>query len=216
MKRTVGRFLLVSLLGAIAVVPALADTVLYNNGTASSYTTKSYEVSGGIFTVTDSFTLAQASVVDGANFGIWVISGSTVTAIDWQIIDSGNTVLASGAATDLAGPLVGTATIAGVVHYSIYQDSTSIADLSLGAGTYFLALDNAAATSPTPPYEQEVLWDISNGPSTAEQNVLGSIPSETFEILGPSAATPEPSSILLLGTGLVGLGGFLRRRLMIG
>ena len=212
MKRTVGQFLLVSLLGAIAAVPALADTVLYNNGTASSYTTQAYEVSGGWF-VTDSFTLAQASVVDWANFGIWLLNGATLTGLDWKITNSANTVLASGSATDLDGPLVGTAVIAGVTDYNIYQDSTSIADLSLGAGTHYLELYDATSTLVLG--QGEVLWDVSNGSSTAV-DLLGSVPSETFEILGPSAATPEPSSILLLGTGLAGLGGFLRRRLMIG
>jgi hypothetical protein len=197
--------------GAIAAVPALADTVLYDNGTASSYTTQGYEVSGVAF-VTDSFTLAQASVVDGANFGIWLLNGTTLTGLDWKITNSANHVLASGSATDLDGPLVATVVVAGVTDYNIYSDSTSIADLLLGAGTYYLELYDATSTSVED--QGEVFWDVSNGSSTAA-DLIGSAPSETFEILGPSAATPEPSGILLLGTGLAGFGGFLRRRLII-
>ena len=66
-------------------------------------------------------------------------------------------------------------------------------------------------------------WDISNGPSVAYSVLYGStsnlvVPgsnSETFQILGtPADVTPEPSSFLLLGSGLVGLAGVLKRKLM--
>jgi hypothetical protein len=56
-------------------------------------------------------------------------------------------------------------------------------------------------------------------PSTAYENSLGSIPSEAVTIIGTACRecgyTPEPSSILLFGSGILGLAGVLRRRLNI-
>jgi hypothetical protein len=52
---------------------------------------------------------------------------------------------------------------------------------------------------------------------------VGTIPSESFTVLGTQSTTttsttttgttPEPSSILLLGSGILGLAGVLRRKL---
>jgi PEP-CTERM motif len=47
--------------------------------------------------------------------------------------------------------------------------------------------------------------------------VLGTIPSETFTLTGTTGSggtTPEPASILLFGSGVLGIAGVLRRRLM--
>ncbi|MGB8769522.1 MAG: PEP-CTERM sorting domain-containing protein, partial [Candidatus Korobacteraceae bacterium] len=63
-----------------------------------------------------------------------------------------------------------------------------------------------------------------SGPSAAYHNLLGAVPSESFTITGGSTTTsstttsttgttPEPSSIMLFGSGILGLAGVLRRKL---
>jgi hypothetical protein len=62
-----------------------------------------------------------------------------------------------------------------------------------------------------------VYWDENDGPSSASLNTVGTLGSESFTILGSSGSgtgtTPEPESILLFGTGVIGLGAVLRRKL---
>ena len=54
-------------------------------------------------------------------------------------------------------------------------------------------------------------WDINFGPSLAYQDPIHPVPSESFIING--APIPEPSSIMLFGSGILGLAGVLRRKL---
>jgi len=42
---------------------------------------------------------------------------------------------------------------------------------------------------------------------------VGTIASEAFDIIATEGNTPEPSSIILFGSGIVGLAGLLRRKL---
>ena len=84
---------------------------------------------------------------------------------------------------------------------------------------YYLTLANATTVQPLEP----VYWDENSGvgchspgcPSIAYENTIGTIPSEDFTIGGGSSGgtTPEPSSILLFGSGLAGLLACLRRKL---
>jgi hypothetical protein len=61
----------------------------------------------------------------------------------------------------------------------------------------------------------QVYWDQNSGPSSAYENTLGSIPSESFTLDGiTGGSTPEPSSIMLFGSGILGLAGVLRRKLI--
>jgi hypothetical protein len=187
----------------LAVVPAVAQTDLYDNGPTSG-TTSAWNIATG-FAVSDSFTLSTASTLTGLNFVIWVFPGDVVQGVEMQITSSefGGTTF-----TDQMVSL----TQSGC---SINQDGWNVCTLSgtfgtgvnLAAGTYWLTLDNAELP------DDPAYWDENSGPSSASENSVGTIPSESFTLLGSSTSTPEPSSITLFGSGVLGLAGVLRRRL---
>jgi PEP-CTERM motif len=88
--------------------------------------------------------------------------------------------------------------------------------VNFGSGTYWLNLQNAQSK-----LDDYFFWDENSGkgcggsgcPSSASENAVGTIPSESFTIYGGGGTTPEPSSVMLFGSGILGLAGVLRRRL---
>ena len=88
---------------------------------------------------------------------------------------------------------------------------------NLSAGTYWVNLQNAVVNTGDPVY-----WDENSGegctspgcPSQASENSFGTIPSESFTILGNTGTStvPEPSTLILFTWGIVGIAGLLRRR----
>jgi len=89
----------------------------------------------------------------------------------------------------------------------------------LQAGTlYFLVAQQSSSI--------ESLWHLSVGPhSTIYYNLTDSVfgpwkqapdaPVGAFSVNGKVSVTPEPSTLTLLGTGLVSLAGVARRRLTL-
>ncbi len=211
---------------ALTTVPAASQ--IYSNGPLNG---KDYAwaISSG-YSVSDTFYLNYGYAVTGFDFWTWVYPGDTLLTVDWVITGMEN-----------ARPIpygAGTASVtdrylsSNPYGYSIHEDSVSGLWVQLQPGRYWLTLENATTSSGNPLY-----WDENSGigcwgqycPSFAMASSEGSVPSEAFAVHGCAgcacdvydhscgplqpADTPEPSSLILFVSGIVGLAGVLRRRL---
>jgi hypothetical protein len=218
--------LTLGLIAAMAAAPAWADSVLYDNTVAgTSYQTGGFGVVAGFYAVSDSFTLSGNATITGAMLGIWVGSGTQATSVSWAITSSPftGTTYASGTSSVLSSVNVPTiAAFASDNNAEVDKVTFALPGLLLGAGSYWLELDGVTTNGGESAVG--VYWDESDGGSTVfadlvpygELGIFGpSTGSQSFQILGTeeTAATPEPSSFLLLGSGLAGLAGVIKRRL---
>ena len=154
-------------------------------------------------------------------FGEWVLAGTTPTGVTWAI---GN--------NNFSGPLTAAAGFGSSLYctsggsgcdnfgYDIYISHFSISGTPFTAGdTYWLTLTNATDNRG----DGDNAWDITSpGPATCDVEHGVIVPGggggcgfagESFTITSGGGTTPEPSSILLLGSGILGLAGVLRRML---
>jgi|SRR5271165_371138 len=210
---------LVVLCLTLAAIPAWAQT--YDNGPING-TTDAWTINFG-YIVSDTF-VAPSNTVTGFSFGVWEFPGDSMSSVDWSITSGENsgTVFGSGTATKGAGSggsLSDNFVSTNQFGYDI--DTITVTGLNVpttsGSGsTYWLNLQNAAVPSGDP-----VFWDENSGkgcggsgcPSQASESSVGTIASEAFTINGGTGTTPEPSSIMLFGSGILGLAGVLRRKL---
>ena len=199
-----------TLLLAVALIPAWA----YDNGPING-TTDAWTINFG-YIVSDSFTIDGDHPVEGFSFGVWEFPGDVVTSVDWSITSSENsgTVFASGTA---GGGYISDKYISTNQYgYNIDAITVVVQLLNLSNGTYWLNLQNASVASGDPVY-----WDENSGqgcksngcPSSASESALGTIPSEAFTVL-IEGTVPEPSSIMLFASGMLGVVGVLRRRVL--
>lgn len=208
MKTRIAHF---SLIGVVAlvltVVRASADT-LYNNGPVNGQV-DGWAINFG-FVVSDSFALTRNSSVQGFDFDAWVIPGDRPETVDWSISSSpnGGTIFASGTAN-----LTSQFLFVNRDGFDIDEETVSGLNIPLSSSLgYWLNLQNAVTQQGSPLY-----WDENSGPSLASENALGTIPSESFDIIGTQGgSTPEPSSLMLVGSGILGITSLVRRRMLDG
>jgi hypothetical protein len=202
---------------ALAAVSGSAQ-VLYDNGPING-TTDAWTINFG-YSVSDTFTLLNNSTVGGFEFGVWEFPGDILTSVDWSFtaMENGGTLYGSGTAS---GKNLNDQFISSNQYgYDIDKITAAGLNVSLNGGTYWLNLQNAVVPSGDP-----VFWDENSGigckgdngsgggcPSYASNPAVGTLPSESFTITG-TGTTPEPGSIMLFGSGILGLVGLLRRKL---
>jgi len=197
----------------VVVAPAVAQTV-YSNGPING-TTDAWTINSG-FVVSDTFTVgAGGASISGLVFGAWAFPGDVLPQAEIQITSSefGGTTYFEGVVN-----FTQSGCSANQFGFNVCEETSSpFGPVNLATGTFWLNLDNAVVPTGDPIY-----WDENSGPSSASENSVGTIPSESFTLLGSSSTTSttsttgtvaEPSSILLLGSGILGLAGVLRRKL---
>jgi hypothetical protein len=190
---------------ALAAVPALAQS--YDNGPING-TTDGWTINFG-YVVSDTFKWSGGNL-NKVSFGVWEFPGDVLQTVDF-------TVSASENGTGVGGTRNVSDTFISTNQYGYDVDliSFNTGGVPLNSGTYWLNLYNAVVPSGDPVY-----WDENTGvgcggsgcPSMASESAIGTIPSEAFTVSG-SGTTPEPTSIMLLGSGILGLAGVLRRKL---
>ena len=207
---------------ALAAIPAMAQQNWdYDNGPING-TTDAWTINFG-YIVSDNF-LANGSTVDSFSFGAWEFPGDTMTTVDWSVTTQENGGIVKGSGTASGANLTDKFLSTNQYGYNVDLITVTGLDVAITNGpTYWLNLQNAVVPSGDPVY-----WDENSGkgctgiglgigcPSSASESSVGTIPSEAFTINpgeGTSGSTPEPSSIMLFGSGILGLAGVLRRKL---
>jgi PEP-CTERM motif len=193
----------------LAVTPAMADVTLYTNG-AFNGAINAYNMGYG-FAVSDSFTVPTNSDIE------------TLSIVYWDNITDGSDILTSVdmAISPFPLPSTGFQTIAATntfleinaFGYALYQADFTFTSIPW-SGAGWVTLQNACTTGGCSDGIAAAFWDENDGPSQAVQNTLGVIGSEAFSLDGTvGTTTPEPGSLMLFGSGLVGLASMLRRKI---
>jgi len=161
---------------------------IYDNGPTNG-NTDAWTINFGYIT-SDSFNVANYNTnVTGMSFAAWMAPGDTVTSAEVSITSSEN---GGTSYFDQIVNFTQSNCVGNDYGYNVCTETASFTGPTLNAGTYWVNLQNASVPNGDPVY-----WDENSGtgctspgcPSLASENTVGTIPSESFTILGSATTT---------------------------
>jgi PEP-CTERM motif len=213
MRKGLGVLALLALGVGMSAGMALADgvvdyTVTGTYATGSTFSSTPISNPGDSFTFT--FSVDPTTLPAGPVLGPSV---STTTSLDYTDSEGGTTIFSF---TD--NPAEVTFYLAGA--------SGGLFDLDFSADGHDFVLQlmgpDAGYINGSPITLNTGTFAITPGTSDGSLSLLGDLNTFNFDAIGPdglvsavpAAAVPEPSSLLLLGSGFIALGSFARKRLL--
>jgi hypothetical protein len=178
--------------------------------------------------ISNGFVATNSGVPNTLEFGEWIVEGLAPSSFSYEIGTSAfGTDLGSGIVAQNAGN--SRFLFRNAFAYDVYDVTVGITSGAMTAGnTYWLSISNAD----DPSHSETEAWDTPNGGSGGQaicnfrqsgtnfgaciENgvILG---GESFTLSSTTTTTlwwtPEPSTILLFGSGILGLVAVLRRKL---
>jgi uncharacterized repeat protein (TIGR03803 family) len=149
------------------------DGPIYDNGPING-TVDAWTINSG-FIISDTINVGATSVT-GMTFGVWLFPGDTLTSAELSITSqpNGGTTYFDRTVSFDQGDCTNNQ-----FGFNVCTVSTTFNGPMLNAGTYWVNLQNASVPNGDPVY-----WDENSGPSLASENSIGTIPSESFSVLG--------------------------------
>jgi PEP-CTERM motif len=201
--------------------PAMAGTTLYSNlgsdgnvyNCCTGWTVSGTGTIGTSFTSANEFQVTTSGQVQHIDIGIGYVTGDNSFYVDIRADNGGNpgSVLMHEGGLSSSQPFGG---CCGLVSFDVSGGPM------LSTGTNYWMVVGPTDTASTT-WEA---WNFSNSATGDDKystdggitwNDNGIQPQGAFDIVGGNQTVPEPSSLLLFGTGLVGVFGAFRRKLKL-
>jgi len=199
----------------------MADTLYSNLGTGTSvyncctgWTVAGTGTIGTSFIAANEFQVTTSGSVSQIDVAVGLVVGPDSFYLDITTNNNGvpGSVLASFTGLTSNGNNFGSC--------CILTSITGISGLNLSTGTnYWMVIGPTSTTATT--WEA---WNFSNSATGNDDystdggktwNMNGTQPTGAFDILGGAPSTPEPTSLLLFGSGLLGVIGAFRRKMKL-